>query len=796
MKNKFFKTTRSIMCRANVQVRLKTLCTVALVGAATTASFGQTPEIRDSVRVQHLQKVVISDSRVGNTAPLTTTTINRNELLDVRSSVSMPFMLELQPSVVAMGENGAVGATSLRIRGVDATRINVNINGITLNDPESQAVFWYNIPNLGGMAQSLQIQRGVGASTGGSPAFGAAINLQTLNARNRAYGEADFGLGSWNTRQYSITAGTGIMKNGLSFDFAYSGLTSDGFVRSRGTDQQSFFGCASWYGERTLVKMMAIIGSQTTGITWDGAYASQLDIDPTYNPSGEYVMDGNIMYYPNETDNYWQRHYQLYVSHMLSDNLSVNAALDFTHGDGYYEQYKADTKYKKIFLGSGRGDYITRKQMDNNAITGNLAIRYAKDGFSLSVGHNMLYFDGFHFGNVLWFRDTAMHIDTPYQWYRYNGTKTDNTSYLKFNYDITSDLNIYGDLQMRIVNYRLRGTTDDATHDDGLRLVGKCQSADRVVEVVHTLCRITAVVQEGVTLLLDEDGMFADADGDGELTVLVGGDFLAPFVFHHDIVHTEATALNRIGGVLVIHHALHIEAAVVGKVLRVERECLGRHIQRAGGRRETMGTLRRNQRIRCTLTGKRYAAQGVGAHRVRYGIERQLVGRRRLDIRAAPSHDVGMVLVGNIRCLRVVVGPAQRTDVLVEWPVGYETTLRTAHEMAVVLHHVGLSETALEETYLVDVTVNSLCAVCCRGYGDASGRVGSRQWTVESQLVSGDAAQRVGSHQINLRLAVAVVGKGDMGKLVGFDAVGGLPGVTTSCRRDEVTLGGIIVGEP
>ena len=344
--------------------------------------------------------------------------------------------------------------------------------------------------------------------------------------------------------------------------------------------------------------------------------------------------------------------------------------------------------------------------------------------------------------------------------------------------------------------FLLRGTTDDATHDDGLRLVGKCQSADRVVEVVHTLCRITAVVQEGVTLLLDVDGMFADADGDGELTVLVGGDFLAPFVFHHDIVHTEATALHRIGGVLVIHHALHVEAAVVGKVLRVERECLGRHIQRAGGRRETMGTLRRNQRIRSTLTGKRYAAQGVGAHRVRYGIERQLVGGRRLDIRAAASHDVGVVLVGNIRCLRVVVGPAQRTDVLVEWPVGYEAALRTAHEMAVVLHHVGLSETALEEAYLVDVTVNSLCAVCCRGYGDASRRVGSRQWTVESQLVGGDAAQRVGSHQINLRPAVAVVGKGDMGKLVGFNAVGGLPGVTTGCRRDEVTLGGIIVGEP
>ena len=118
---------------------------------------------------------------------------------------------------------------------MDATRINVNINGITLNDPESQAVFWYNIPNLGGMAQSMQIQRGVGASTGGSPAFGAAINLQTLNAQSQPYGIADLGFGSWNTKQYSIGGGTGIMSSGLSFDFAYSGLTSDGFLRGGGT---------------------------------------------------------------------------------------------------------------------------------------------------------------------------------------------------------------------------------------------------------------------------------------------------------------------------------------------------------------------------------------------------------------------------------------------------------------------------------------------------------------------------------------------------------------------------------
>ena len=439
----------------------KMLCTAALMFAATEITYGQTDK-RDTVMVRQLERIVISDSRVSNETPLTTSTLDKNELQETRGSVSMPYILEMQPSVVASGENGTVGATALRIRGVDATRINVNINGITLNDPESQSVFWYNIPNLGGMAQSVQIQRGVGASIGGSPAFGAAINLQTLNARSKPYGEADFGLGSWNTRQYSISAGTGIMKSGLSFDFAYSGLTSDGFVRSSGTDQQSFFGSASWYGERTIVKLLTIIGSQTTGITWDGAYDYQLDVDPTYNPSGEYLMDGNVMYYNNETDNYWQQHYQLYVSHIFNERWNINAALDFTHGDGYYEQYKADKKFSKYnFSLAGRSDFVTRKEMDNDGITGNVALRYQSKKFSLSIGDNILYFDGYHFGNVLWVRDTAAHLTEPYEWYRYNGTKTDNSVYAKATYDINDNINAYTDLQLRYINYKLRGAADD-----------------------------------------------------------------------------------------------------------------------------------------------------------------------------------------------------------------------------------------------------------------------------------------------------------------------------------------------
>ena len=465
MKKNIFKTS----CRGqrHATVWSKVLCAVLLVGTATENIYSQNlggKTDRDSLNVQKLQSVIISDTRVGNKTPLTTSTVRHSELQEAGGSVSIPYMLEALPSVVASGENGTVGATNIRIRGVDATRINVNINGITLNDPESQTVYWYNIPNLGGMAQSMQIQRGLGASTGGSPAFGAAINMQTLNARNQAYGEADLGFGSWNTRQYSVSAGTGILKNGLSFDFAYSGLTSDGFVRSWGTDQQSFFGGISWYGERTLIKLLTIIGSQTTGITWDGASADKLDKDPTYNPSGKYNMDGNTMYYPDETDNYWQRHYQLYVSHLLSDRWSLNGAIDFTHGDGYYENYKADkafSKYNYAWSDSNYTDFVTRKQMDNNAITGNLSARYSGKKLSVSVGDNMLYFDGYHFGNIIFVRDTSAHIDTPYEWYRYHGTKIDNSIYAKANYDFSDNLNAYADLQLRMINYKLRGDADD-----------------------------------------------------------------------------------------------------------------------------------------------------------------------------------------------------------------------------------------------------------------------------------------------------------------------------------------------
>ena len=420
-----------------------------------------TLKAQDTVR--KLDEVMIQDVRVSNTTPLTTSTVGREELQEARSAVSIPFMLETQPSVVASSENGLAGATSIRIRGVDASRINVNLNGITLNDPESQAIYWADIPNLGGMAQSLQIQRGVGASTGGSPAFGAAINVQTLNARSEAYGMADLGFGSWNTRQYSLSAGSGILRSGLSFDVAYSGLTSDGFVRGGLSDQQSFFACASWYGERTLVKLIAIIGRQKSGITWDGADSVTLDADPHYNGAGKMDIDGNTFYYRNATDNYLQQHYQLYVSHMLGDRWSINGAFNYARGDGYDEHYKQNKSFSQYNMPfAGQSDFIVRSMMASNGFTANLAARRTGERSTLSVGVNTVIFDGYHYGNVMWCRDTSVHFDAPFsEWYDYNGHKVDVTSYVKGTYDFNDRLNAYADLQLRVVDYTLNGFTDD-----------------------------------------------------------------------------------------------------------------------------------------------------------------------------------------------------------------------------------------------------------------------------------------------------------------------------------------------
>lgn len=422
----------------------------------------------DTVRL--LEDVIIFDSRVDNTTPLTTVQIDKEQLADSKLDASVPFIIELQPGVVSVGENGKMGNSSFRLRGIDATRINVNINGITLNDAESQSVFWVNIPNLSGMVQSMQIQRGVGASTGGSASFGGAVNMQTLNARSNAYADVDFSVGSWNTRQYGVTVGTGVRKvgnkgGGISFDLAYNGLQSDGYVRNGFCDHQSLFLTAGYYGVKSILKAVLIMGKQHTGITWDGPSAEQLDQDPTFNPAGIYYNAfGELCYYDNESDNYNQQHYQLYYSLMLGDRWIWNSALDYTHGAGYYEQYKDDREGSHYGMHGGIVDIVTRKQMDNDAFTANSSLRFTDDNSTFSIGGSLLHYRGNHFGNVVAQEDTltaSMLQMVDHEWYRNQGIKTDGSVFVKGDYQHSATLNFYGDFQYRWVHYSINGPDED-----------------------------------------------------------------------------------------------------------------------------------------------------------------------------------------------------------------------------------------------------------------------------------------------------------------------------------------------
>ena len=333
-------------------------------------------------------------------------------------------------------------------------------------------MFWYNIPNLGGMAQSVQLQRGIGASTGGSASFGGALNLQTLNAAPKRYLNVDLGYGSWNTMLYGFSAGTGLTRHGFSFDAAYNGQNTDGYIRNGQANQHSLFLSGGWYGERQMLKAIFILGHQKTGITWNGAFADELDADPQYNSAGIYYdQNGEMHYYDNETDYYNQRHYQLYYSFMADDNLTLNAAFDFTHGDGYYEQYGDDQKtYSKYHVyalnGAAKSDFIYRREMYNSAYTGSLTAHYVEGPLTADLGTTFLYYNGNHFGNLIWAQDSMsldgsaflpISEDSPYEWYRNEGDKYDHTLFVRLNQELSSRANLFADLQMRSVRYTIEG---------------------------------------------------------------------------------------------------------------------------------------------------------------------------------------------------------------------------------------------------------------------------------------------------------------------------------------------------
>ena len=460
-------------------VGYKPLQQSAFIRSDTTITFRLSP------RAVMEEEVIIRGTRAGENAPTTYQNMSRQEIEEVNMGQDLPYVMSLTPSAVATSDAGAgVGYSGLRIRGTDQTRINVTINGIPYNDPESQGVFWVNLPDFASSVDNMQIQRGVGTSTNGAAAFGASVNIQTQNSKINPYAEINSGAGSFNTYKNTVKAGTGLINGKWAVDTRLSKISSDGFIDRAESNLRSFFVSGGYFGEKTIVKANVFSGKERTYQAWNGVPLVRLNDDlegmQRYEEHGLYTPGEtqhminsnsrtyNYYTYDNEVDNYQQDHYQLTFSHAFSQEWLLNAALHYTHGEGYFEQKKKEEDFEDYGLSPfslegetvSSTDLVRRKWLNNDFYGTTYSLTYDHDKLELTLGGAWNKYNGDHFGNIIW-AQYASHFSKDYQWYLNTGTKEDFNMYAKANYQLTDVFSAYGDIQYRNINYNIAGTHDD-----------------------------------------------------------------------------------------------------------------------------------------------------------------------------------------------------------------------------------------------------------------------------------------------------------------------------------------------
>jgi len=413
------------------------------------------------------EEVIISATRAGEKVPATYSNVEKEAISSQNLGQDIPYMLSLTPSLVTNSDAGAgVGYTSFRIRGTDATRINVTVNGIPVNDSESHGVWWVNMPDFVSSIDNLQIQRGVGTSTNGAASFGATINMQTLTLKKDAYAEINSSAGSFNTLKNTVSVGSGLINNKFTFDARLSQIQSDGYIDRAKSNLKSFFLSGGYYGEKSILKINVFSGKEKTYQAWDGVPSYILDTNRTYNGIGQYTAaDGSTQYYDNETDNYQQDHYQMVYSSELTEHFNLNLALHYTKGRGYYEQYKSDRDFADYLLPNQivgidtieSTDLIQRKMMDNDFYGGTFSLSYKKSKLDALIGGGWNRYIGDHYGKIIW-AQYATNAGYKHQWYYSRGDKKDYNVFAKMNYQLTGLLHAYADLQYRGIDYDIEGT--------------------------------------------------------------------------------------------------------------------------------------------------------------------------------------------------------------------------------------------------------------------------------------------------------------------------------------------------
>lgn len=412
--------------------------------------------------IQVKKKIVVADeviftaTRANKTTATTYTDISKEEIEKNNLGQDIPFLLQNTPSVIVNSDAGAgVGYTGINIRGSDATRINVTVNGIPINDSESHGTWWVNMPDLASSVENIQVQRGVGTSTNGAAAFGASLNIQTAQLNAKPYAEISNSYGSFNTWKHTIKAGSGLLADHFTVDARLSKISSDGYMDRATSDLKSYYLSAGYYGKSTMLRFVNFSGKEKTYQSWYGVPQDSLKTNRTYN----------YYTYDNETDNYQQDHYQLLFSQEFSSSFRMNAALHYTRGRGYYEQFREDDAYSDYGLQDvinnsdtiTTSDFIRQRWLDNHfyGLTYSFEYNPAKR-FSILLGGSANKYEGQHFGTIIWAQN-ASNSAINHKYYDNNASKTDVSVYTKANYRIGKKLNIFVDVQYRNIGYSFLG---------------------------------------------------------------------------------------------------------------------------------------------------------------------------------------------------------------------------------------------------------------------------------------------------------------------------------------------------
>ena len=437
----------------------------------------------DTTKVYEVETVEVITTYAKRTTPVAQDNLSQEALVRSSYGTDLPAALSLTPSVIATNETGiGIGATSIRLRGTDATRINVTINGVAMNNPDSHAMYWYDTPDLISSVGSVQVQRGAGVSTNGSGAFGGAVAMTTDALSPDFGGSASLSYGSYNTNKQSVQISSGLMNKHWVVDARLSHIGSDGYIERGSTDLKSYMAQVGYYGSSTKVKLLSFGGIAKTYLTYNGVTKEDMKLyGRRYHDSGQYVTsdgpfvlaDGtHVDYYDDQTDNYLQINNQLVINHTFNNKWMLNSTLFYTYGYGYYNQYRDDADLSEYLnLGvDGSADLIRHKLMDNHLGGANMSVNYKTRNLDLTFGGSMSYYNSPHWGTLSWVDGVD---DVGGKWYDNDAVKLDGNLFARADWTIyrgfmDNSLHLFGDLQYRYVSYRAWGTNDNAISNNGV----------------------------------------------------------------------------------------------------------------------------------------------------------------------------------------------------------------------------------------------------------------------------------------------------------------------------------------